>query len=90
MDGRWPHLKPRFLEGAALWEPPFAGVSTGSGPSTRGLYAAANPRLQRRPGWNTCVRTGAEGLSGGNWMVVRVSSGTPGMPLRPGASCAPS
>jgi hypothetical protein len=23
-------------------------------------------------GWN-CVRTGSEGLSGGNWMVVRVS-----------------
>ena len=37
----------------------------------------------------TCVRTGTEGLSWGNWMVVRVSPGTPGMPLRPGALLRP-
>jgi hypothetical protein len=29
MVGRWPHLTPRFLEGAALWYPPFAGVVHG-------------------------------------------------------------
>jgi hypothetical protein len=28
-DGRWPRLTPRFLEGAALWDPPFAGVVHG-------------------------------------------------------------
>lgn len=37
-------ISPRFLEEAALWDPPFAGVSMGSGPSTRGPYAAASPR----------------------------------------------
>ncbi|KAJ5660629.1 uncharacterized protein N7484_000001, partial [Penicillium longicatenatum] len=58
---------------AALWDPPFVGVVQGSGPSTRGPYAAASQRPQGRPGWNTCVRTGSEGLSWGNWMVVRVS-----------------
>ncbi|KAJ5577379.1 uncharacterized protein N7459_006343 [Penicillium hispanicum] len=89
-DGRWPRLTPRFREEAALREPPFAGVSVGSGPSTRGPYAAASPRPSGRPGWNTCARTGAEGLSGGNWMVVRASPGTPGLVPRPGAACAPS
>ena len=28
-DGRWPHLKLRFLEGAAPWDPPFVGVVHG-------------------------------------------------------------
>jgi hypothetical protein len=42
--GRWPSLKLRFLGGATPWEPPFVGVSTGSGPSTRGPYAAACQR----------------------------------------------
>jgi hypothetical protein len=31
-----------------------------------------------------CVRTDAEEFSGGNWMVVHVSPGTPGLPRRPG------
>ncbi|KAJ5319645.1 uncharacterized protein N7506_012349 [Penicillium brevicompactum] len=34
-----------------------------------------------RPERNTCVRTGAEGLSGGNWMVVHV------FPVRRGCRC---
>jgi hypothetical protein len=60
------------------WREPPRGIrrssalSTGSGPFTRGPYAAACHRPKGRPGWNTCVRTGAEGLSGGNWMVVDV------------------
>ncbi|CAP92671.1 hypothetical protein PCH_Pc16g00010 [Penicillium rubens Wisconsin 54-1255] len=29
IDGRWPYPKPRFLEGAAPWDPPFAGVVHG-------------------------------------------------------------
>ena len=61
MVGRWPHLTPRFLEGAALWYPPFAGVPMGSGPSTRGPYAAANPRPSGRPDWNTCVSDWSRG-----------------------------
>jgi hypothetical protein len=36
----------------------FASVSAGSGPSTRGPYAATSPRPPGRPGW-PCVRTGA-------------------------------
>jgi hypothetical protein len=89
MVGRWPCLTRRFLEGAALWYPPFAGVPTGSGPSTRGPYAAANPRPPGRPGWNTCVSDWSRGLSGGNWMVVCVFPGAPGLPRRPGASLRP-
>ncbi|KAJ5112848.1 hypothetical protein N7532_000900 [Penicillium argentinense] len=90
MDGRWPHLTPRFLgePPRGIRRPP--ALSTGSGPSTRGPYAAANPRPPGRSGWNTCVRTGAEGLSGGNWMAARVTPGTPRVPRRPGAACAPS
>ncbi|KAG2000783.1 hypothetical protein GB937_010841 [Aspergillus fischeri] len=34
--GRWPVLIPRFPGGAAPREPPFVGVSAGSGPPTRG------------------------------------------------------
>ncbi|KAJ5223210.1 hypothetical protein N7469_009450 [Penicillium citrinum] len=90
MDGRWPRLTPDS------WGEPPRGIrrspasSTGSGPSTRGPYAAARLRPPGRPGGNTCVRTGAEGLSGGNWMAARVVPGTPGAPRRPGASCAPA
>lgn len=72
INGRWPYLKLRFLEGAAPRNPPFVGVPAGSGPFTRGPYAAARQRPQGRPERITCVRTGAEGLSGGNWMVVHV------------------
>ena len=74
IDGRWP-ADPSFgsIPGeAALRHTPFAGGHAGAGPPFRGPYAAANPRPQGRPGWNTCVRTGSEGLSGGNWMVVSV------------------
>ncbi|KAJ5319698.1 hypothetical protein N7506_012402 [Penicillium brevicompactum] len=67
--------------GAAPRNPPFVGVPAGSGPFTRGPYAAARQRPQGRPERNTCVRTGAEGLSGGNWMVVHV------FPVRRGCRC---
>jgi hypothetical protein len=89
-DGRWPRLKPdsRGEPPRGIRRPP--ALSTGSGPPTRGPYAAASLRPPGRPGWNTCERTGAEGLSGGNWMVARVTPGTPGAPRRPGASCAPA
>ncbi|KAJ5860007.1 hypothetical protein N7534_005284 [Penicillium rubens] len=37
IDGRWPYPKPRFLEGAAPWDPPFAGVvPRGLDPSSEG------------------------------------------------------
>ena len=45
MDGRWPHLKPRFLEGAALWDPPSAGVVHG----VRTLHPRAVCRSQPPP-----------------------------------------
>ena len=79
--GRWPRLYPRFLGGATPWEPPCVGVTAGSGPSTRGLHAAAGHRSRGRPGRNTCVRTSAEGLCGGKWMVVCVP------PVRRGCRC---
>lgn len=79
----------RFLEEAALWYPPFAGVvPRGPAPPPEGRMPqppAAREGGRRDP----CVRTGAEGLSGGNWMVVRDSPGTPGKPLRPDASLRP-
>ena len=81
ITGRWPYPILRFLEGAAPRNPPFVGVPAGSGPFTRGPYAAARQRPQGRPERNTCVRTGAEGLSGGNWMVVHV------FPVRRGCRC---
>lgn len=64
---------PRFPGGAALREPPFAGVSVESGPPLRGPYAAALPAPAR-----ACFRHGEilradrylEGFSGGNWMAV--------------------
>ncbi|GCB28322.1 hypothetical protein AAWM_11207 [Aspergillus awamori] len=47
---RWPlaSLLLQIPGGAAPREPPFVGVSAGSGPSTRGPYAAACQRLQGR------------------------------------------
>ncbi|KAH2941941.1 hypothetical protein KXV49_008581, partial [Aspergillus fumigatus] len=60
--GRWPVLIPRFPGGAAPREPPFVGVSAGSGPPTRGPYAAARQRPRGRSDGITCVRTGSEGL----------------------------
>ena len=90
MVGRWPHLKPRFLEGAALWYPPFAGVSAGSGPSTRGPYAAASPRPSGRSGRNPACGPVLRGLVGAiGWSLVSP-------PVRRGCrdgralSCAPS
>ena len=91
VDG-WPLATPetRFLGGAAPWDPPSAGVVHG----VRTLHPRAVCRSQPPPAraaWlDPCVRTGAEGLSGGNWMAARVVPGTPGAPRRPGAACAPS
>lgn len=79
--GRWPSLFLRFPGGAAPREPPFVGVSAGSGPPTREPYAAARQRPQGRPGGITCVRTGSEGLSGGNWMATCV------LPVRRACRC---
>jgi hypothetical protein len=45
MDGRWPHLKLRFLEGAAPWDPPFVGVVHG----VRTLHPRAICRSQPPP-----------------------------------------
>ncbi|GCB24475.1 hypothetical protein AAWM_07360 [Aspergillus awamori] len=62
---RWPlaSLLLQIPGGAAPREPPFVGVSAGSGPSTRGPYAAACQRLQGRfLAGSTCVRTGSWGL----------------------------
>ena len=73
--GRWPVLIPRFPGGAAPREPPFVGVSAGSGPPTRGPYAAGHTAPVRAAWWNTlrvdrCLR----GYSGGNWMVTFFAS----------------
>ncbi len=69
IDGRWPFPKLRFPEGAAPWDPPFAGVVHG----VRSLHPRATcrslPAPSRAPGRIPCVRTGAEEFSGGNWMV---------------------
>ena len=88
---RWPLaiLPARFLGGAALREPPFVGVSAGSGPSTRGPHAAAWQRPRGRPARITCVRTGSEGFSGGNWMVA-VRSRYAGGAAAAGRSFVPS
>ena len=64
-DGRWPRL---ILDS---WGEPPRGIrrspalSTGSGPSTRGPYAAARQRPRGRSDGITCVRTGSEGLQWG-------------------------
>ena len=49
--GRWPVLIPRFPGGAAPREPPFVGVSAGSGPPTRGPYAAGHTAPVRAAWW---------------------------------------
>ncbi|KAJ5807318.1 hypothetical protein N7447_011230 [Penicillium robsamsonii] len=65
-DGRWPYLKLRLLR-----EPP-CGIRS---PAFRGLTlhpratCCSLPAFSRAPGRITCVRTGAEEFSGGNWMV---------------------
>jgi hypothetical protein len=48
-DGPWPCPRNRFPGEAALWKPPFAGVSAGSGPPSRGPYAAACQCHQGHP-----------------------------------------
>lgn len=83
--GRWPVLIPRFPGGAAPREPPFVGVSAGSGPPTRGPYAAARQRPRGRSDGITCVRTGSEGLQWGQLDGRRRPPGTPGRSARPGA-----
>jgi hypothetical protein len=72
--GRWPSLTRRFLEGAALWQPPFVGVATGSGPSTLGPYAAGSSAPFAGVSGGNPLRADRilEGSSGGNWMAVRV------------------
>jgi hypothetical protein len=82
--GRWPVLIPRFPGGAAPREPPFVGVSAGSGPPTRGPYAAARQRPRGRSDGVTCVRTGSEGLQWGQLDGRRRLPGTPGRLTRPG------
>ena len=69
IDGRWPYPKPRFLEGAAPWDPPFAGVVHGVWTLHPRATCRSLPAPSRAPGRITCVRTGAEEFSGGNWMV---------------------
>ena len=88
--GRWPVLIPRFPGGAAPREPPFVGVSAGSGPPTRGPYAAARQRPRGRSDGITCVRTGSEGLQWGQLDGRRRSPGTPGAVGAAGRSFAPS
>jgi hypothetical protein len=44
---------------------------------------------QGDPVGTPACRTGLEGLSGGNWMVVCVFPGAPGLPRRLGASLRP-
>ncbi|KAJ5807292.1 hypothetical protein N7447_011204 [Penicillium robsamsonii] len=57
------------------WREPPRGIrrspalSTGSGPFIRGATCRSLPAPSRAPGRITCVRTGAEEFSGGNWMV---------------------
>ena len=90
--GRWPVLIPRFPGGAAPREPPFVGVSAGSGPPTRGPYAAGHTAPARADWWNTlradrCLR----GYSGGNWMATfSRPPGAPGVVAVAGRSFAPS
>jgi hypothetical protein len=69
IDGRWPYLKLRFLEGAAPWDPPFAGVVHGVWTLHPRATCRSLPAPSRAPGRINCVRTGAEEFSGGNWMV---------------------
>ncbi len=69
IDGRWPYPKLRFLEGAAPWDPPFAGVVHGVWTLHPRATCRSQPAPSRAPGRITCVRTGAEEFSGGNWMV---------------------
>ncbi|KAJ5807141.1 hypothetical protein N7447_011374 [Penicillium robsamsonii] len=65
-----PHtILPAFLEGAALWDPPFAGVVHGVWTLHPRATCRSLPAPSRAPGRITCVRTGAEEFSGGNWMV---------------------
>ena len=70
--GRWPVLIPRFPGGAAPWEPPFVGVSAGSGPPTRGPYAAGHDSARSRAAWWNTLRADRclRGYSGGTWMAT--------------------
>ncbi|KAJ5860053.1 hypothetical protein N7534_005330 [Penicillium rubens] len=90
IDGRWPYPKPRFLEGAAPWDPPFAGVVHGVWTLHPRATCRSLPAPSRAPGRIPCVRTGAEEFSGGQLDGSSVPPGTPGVPPQPGASCAPS
>ncbi|KAF4276694.1 hypothetical protein CNMCM8689_006013 [Aspergillus fumigatus] len=74
----WSPAPMEFPGGAAPREPPFVGVSAGSGPPTRGPYAAARQRPRGRSDGITCVRTGSEGLQWGQLDGRRRSPGAPG------------
>ncbi|KAK9555954.1 hypothetical protein V6Z77_007196 [Aspergillus fumigatus] len=88
--GRWPSPDTQIPGGAAPREAPFVGVSAGSGPlPPRGPYAAARQRPRGRSDGITCVRTGSEGYSGGNWMVVVAPPVRRGRSARPGDACRP-
>ena len=69
ITGRWPYPILRFLEGAAPWDPPFVGVVHGVWTLHPRATCRSLPSPSRASGRNTCVRTGAEEFSGGNWMV---------------------
>ncbi|KAJ5451783.1 hypothetical protein N7530_012989 [Penicillium desertorum] len=62
IDGRWPYPKPRFLEGAAPWDPPFAGVVHGVWTLHPRATCRSLPAPSRAPGRIPCVRTGAGGV----------------------------
>ncbi|KAJ5453344.1 hypothetical protein N7530_012811 [Penicillium desertorum] len=62
IDGRWPYPKPRFLEGAAPRDPPFAGVVHGVWTLHPRATCRSLPAPSRAPGRIPCVRTGAGGV----------------------------
>jgi hypothetical protein len=88
--GRWPSFQPRFLGGAAPREPPFAGVSAGSGPLTREPYAAARQRPQGRPAGIPACGPVSKGFQWGQLDGHMRPPGTPGRVAVTGRSFAPS
>src|SRR3954453_3972534 len=68
------------MEGAAPRNPPFVGVVHGVWTLHPRAVCRSQPAPARASSW-TCVRTGAEGLSGGNWIMASVP------PVRRGGRC---
>src|SRR3954464_7699120 len=60
--------------------PPFVGVVHGVWTLHPRAVCRSQPAPARASSW-TCVRTGAEGLSGGNWIIASVP------PVRRGCRC---